>query len=70
MRYVKQDEDGKEVTKILHQYTAEKLSSFGELALMYVATADYVSLSSLFHLYMDDKIALLFFSLFGIKELC
>ncbi|CAL9121031.1 unnamed protein product [Musa acuminata var. zebrina] len=30
-----QDEDGKEVTKVLHQYTAEKLSSFGELALMY-----------------------------------
>ncbi|KAG1335056.1 protein phosphatase 2C and cyclic nucleotide-binding/kinase domain-containing protein [Cocos nucifera] len=30
-----QEEDGKEVTKVLHHYTAEKLSSFGELALMY-----------------------------------
>uniref|UniRef100_A0A0E0JYH6 protein-serine/threonine phosphatase n=1 Tax=Oryza punctata TaxID=4537 RepID=A0A0E0JYH6_ORYPU len=30
-----QEEDGKEVTKVLHRYTADKLSSFGELALMY-----------------------------------
>ncbi|KAF3333162.1 protein phosphatase 2C and cyclic nucleotide-binding/kinase domain-containing protein isoform X1 [Carex littledalei] len=30
-----QEENGKEITKVLHQYTAEKLSSFGELALMY-----------------------------------
>lgn len=31
-----QEEQGKEeVTKVLHQYTAEKLSSFGELALMF-----------------------------------
>ncbi|WOL02195.1 protein phosphatase 2C and cyclic nucleotide-binding/kinase domain-containing protein isoform X2 [Canna indica] len=30
-----QEEDGKEVTKSLHRYTADKLSSFGELALMY-----------------------------------
>ncbi|XP_026658591.2 protein phosphatase 2C and cyclic nucleotide-binding/kinase domain-containing protein isoform X3 [Phoenix dactylifera] len=30
-----QEEDGKEVTKVLHRYTAEKLSSFGELSLMY-----------------------------------
>ncbi|XP_042461506.1 protein phosphatase 2C and cyclic nucleotide-binding/kinase domain-containing protein-like isoform X1 [Zingiber officinale] len=30
-----QEEEGKEVTKVLHRYTAEKLSSFGELALMY-----------------------------------
>lgn len=31
-----QEEQGKEaVTKVLHQYTAEKLSSFGELALMH-----------------------------------
>lgn len=29
------DENGKEVTRVLHQYTAEKMSSFGELALMY-----------------------------------
>ena len=29
-----QEEDGKEVTKVLHRYTADKLSSFGELALM------------------------------------
>ncbi|KAJ4770180.1 Protein kinase family protein [Rhynchospora pubera] len=30
-----QEENGTEITKVLHQYTAEKLSSFGELALMY-----------------------------------
>ncbi|KAK3152746.1 hypothetical protein QOZ80_2BG0163000 [Eleusine coracana subsp. coracana] len=30
-----QEEDGKELTKVLHRYTAEKLSSFGELALMH-----------------------------------
>ncbi|KAM0869882.1 hypothetical protein ACQ4PT_040389 [Festuca glaucescens] len=30
-----QEEDGKEVSKVLHRYTADKLSSFGELALMY-----------------------------------
>ncbi|KAL5211672.1 hypothetical protein ABZP36_022519 [Zizania latifolia] len=30
-----QEEDGKEVIKVLHRYTADKLSSFGELALMY-----------------------------------
>lgn len=30
-----QEEDGKEVTKVLHRYIADKLSSFGELALMY-----------------------------------
>ncbi|XP_020099469.1 protein phosphatase 2C and cyclic nucleotide-binding/kinase domain-containing protein isoform X2 [Ananas comosus] len=30
-----QEENGTEVTKILHRYTAEKQSSFGELALMY-----------------------------------
>ncbi|XP_052143339.1 protein phosphatase 2C and cyclic nucleotide-binding/kinase domain-containing protein isoform X1 [Oryza glaberrima] len=32
---IQQEEDGKEVTKVLHRYTADKLSSFGELALMY-----------------------------------
>lgn len=32
---MKQEEDGKEVTKVLHRYTADKLSSFGELALMW-----------------------------------
>ncbi|OEL15911.1 Protein phosphatase 2C and cyclic nucleotide-binding/kinase domain-containing protein [Dichanthelium oligosanthes] len=30
-----QEEDGKEITKVLHRYTADKLSSFGELALMH-----------------------------------
>lgn len=30
------EENGEEVTKILHQYTKDKLSCFGELALMYV----------------------------------
>lgn len=30
-----QEEDGKVVTKVLHRYTADKLSSFGELALMH-----------------------------------
>ncbi|XP_062218850.1 protein phosphatase 2C and cyclic nucleotide-binding/kinase domain-containing protein isoform X2 [Phragmites australis] len=30
-----QEEDGKEMTKVLHRYTADKLSSFGELALMH-----------------------------------
>ncbi|CAM0945848.1 unnamed protein product [Alopecurus aequalis] len=30
-----QEEDGKEVSKVLHRYTADKQSSFGELALMY-----------------------------------
>lgn len=30
-----QEEDGKEMTKVLHRYTADKQSSFGELALMY-----------------------------------
>jgi hypothetical protein len=32
--YMEQEEDGKEITKVLHRYTADKLSSFGELALM------------------------------------
>jgi hypothetical protein len=32
--YMQQEEDGKETTKVLHHYTADKLSSFGELALM------------------------------------
>ncbi|GJM90877.1 hypothetical protein PR202_ga07198 [Eleusine coracana subsp. coracana] len=32
---MQQEEDGKEMTKVLHRYTAEKLSSFGELALMH-----------------------------------
>jgi hypothetical protein len=32
-----QEEDGKEVSKVLHRYTADKLSSFGELALMWVS---------------------------------
>ncbi|CAN6251208.1 unnamed protein product [Urochloa humidicola] len=30
-----QEEDGNEITKVLHRYTADKLSSFGELALMH-----------------------------------
>ncbi|KAL6877496.1 hypothetical protein ACP4OV_012711 [Aristida adscensionis] len=30
-----QEEGGKEITKVLHRYTADKLSSFGELALMH-----------------------------------
>eukprot|EP00268_Persea_americana_P034579 TRINITY_DN341_c1_g1_i1.p1 TRINITY_DN341_c1_g1~~TRINITY_DN341_c1_g1_i1.p1 ORF type:complete len:1079 (+),score=213.06 TRINITY_DN341_c1_g1_i1:773-4009(+) len=30
-----QENEAKEVSKVLHRYTAEKLSSFGELALMY-----------------------------------
>lgn len=30
-----QEEDGREITKVLHRYTADKLSSFGELALMH-----------------------------------
>ncbi|KAJ1278995.1 hypothetical protein BS78_04G121100 [Paspalum vaginatum] len=30
-----QEEDGKEITKVLHRYSADKLSSFGELALMH-----------------------------------
>ncbi|MQM20593.1 hypothetical protein Taro_053617 [Colocasia esculenta] len=30
-----EEENGKEVIRVLHTYTAEKLSSFGELALMY-----------------------------------
>ncbi|TVU32563.1 hypothetical protein EJB05_24296, partial [Eragrostis curvula] len=30
-----QEEDGREMTKVLHRYTADKLSSFGELALMH-----------------------------------
>jgi hypothetical protein len=32
--YMEQEENGKEITKVLHRYTADKLSSFGELALM------------------------------------
>lgn len=40
------EENGQEVTKILHQYTADKLSCFGELALMYVGwVISYVDLS-------------------------
>ncbi|KAL6629488.1 hypothetical protein ACP70R_029253 [Stipagrostis hirtigluma subsp. patula] len=30
-----QEENGKAITKVLHRYTADKLSSFGELALMH-----------------------------------
>ncbi|EES04932.1 protein phosphatase 2C and cyclic nucleotide-binding/kinase domain-containing protein [Sorghum bicolor] len=30
-----QEENGKEITKVLHRYTSDKLSSFGELALMH-----------------------------------
>lgn len=41
IKFVKQEEEGKEFTKILHRYTAEKLSSFGELALMYVMALNY-----------------------------
>uniref|UniRef100_A0A1D1YQF2 protein-serine/threonine phosphatase n=1 Tax=Anthurium amnicola TaxID=1678845 RepID=A0A1D1YQF2_9ARAE len=32
---IQEEENGKEVIRVLHKYTAEKLSSFGELALMY-----------------------------------
>lgn len=32
-----QENEAKEASKVLHRYTAEKLSSFGELALMWDA---------------------------------